>query len=235
MAGYSFAFSYSRWALWDTCPAAYKYKNIDKIPEPVSKAMERGRKVHDAAAAWVEGKSAQRPKELERFTLLADGIRAMPAELKSIEVQMAFDADNLPCSWFGPNARWRFIWDAAVVDPRRVHMDAVDWKTGSPKGSYDAQMQIFAIPAFWTEPALETFTGHLVYLDSGGVIDYPITREQFYGPSGDPARRDGLYGLWMNNAAMMESDRAFTPKPSFDACRWCNFHWKKGGPCKSGV
>jgi hypothetical protein len=149
-----------------------------------------------------------------------------------VEEQMAFDRDAKPVSWFGPNAYWRFIWDVGVISEKEVN--AVDYKTGQPRGSYDDQMQIFAIPAYWKYPDLEVFTGHLVYLDHGDSIAYKIDRAQFYGPSGDPSARDGLYGVWMNNVAAMESDRAFVAKPSNDACRWCPFHKKKGGPCTVG-
>lgn len=233
MAVYSFSFSYSRWSLWKKCPAAYKYKHIDKMPEPPSKAMERGNKAHQAIADFVANKSDAMPEVLSKFTMLGRYIADVPEGQKAIEQQLAFDRDHKPCSWFGPNAYWRFIWDAAIMGDKTV--DAVDWKTGQPRGSYDDQMQIFAIPAYWQEPELELFTGHLIYLDTGDSVPYKIDRAQFYGPSGDPAARDGLYGLWMNNVAAMESDCAFLPKPSQDACRWCHFNAKRGGPCKFGV
>lgn len=230
-----FSFSYSRWSLWAKCPAAYKYKHIDKIPEEASPAMERGRVVHLEAAAYVEGKTETMPPALERFSILADGLRAVSEDHKLIEQQMAFDRDAKPVQWFGPNAYWRFVWDAAVTNPAKTEVDAVDWKTGRPYGSYDDQMQIFSIPAYWTFPKLETFRGHLVYLDTGDTVDFEFNRDQFYGPSGDPAKRDGLYGVWLGNVAMMEADRSFQPKPSRDACRFCAFSAKKGGPCGAGV
>lgn len=231
----NFSFSYSRWSLWDKCPAAYKYKHIDKLPEKVSPAMERGRVVHLEAAAYVEGKLTDLPPALERFSTLANGLRAVPEDYKMVESQMAFDKDQKPVTWFGKNAYWRFIWDVAVLNGKKTTVNAVDWKTGKPYGSYDDQMQIFAIPAYWTFPKLETFKGHLVYLDTGDTADFEFTRDQFYGPSGDPAKKDGLYGLWMGNVAMMEADRAFRPKPSREACRFCNFNKAKGGPCEAGV
>ncbi|MGH7179596.1 MAG: hypothetical protein ACREJC_19630, partial [Tepidisphaeraceae bacterium] len=126
----------------------------------------------------------------------------------------------------------------AVDHPSRMYLAGQGLipthNTGQPRGSYDAQMQIFAIPAYWMFEKLETFKGHLVYLDTGDTVSVEYDRAQFYGPSGDPASRDGLYGLWMSNVAMMESDRAFRAKPSRDACRFCHFHQKKGGPCAVG-
>ena len=232
---FNFAFSYSRWSLWERCPAAFKYKNIDKLPEPASPAMQRGRDIHKEAEEFVLGTRRDLPESLARFKTLAEGLRAVPAGLIKVEAQMAFDRDQRPVSWFGANAYWRFIWDVGVRDPDRNHFDAVDWKTGKPYGSYDAQMQIFAIPAFWTVPDLQTFTGHLIYLDNGDAVSVTYNRAQMFGPTCDPAANDGLQGLWRSNVAMMEADQAYRPKPSRDACRFCHFSAKKGGPCREGV
>ena len=546
----NFSFSYSRWSAWDECPAKYKYKHIDKLPEPKSPAMAKGIEVHRQVAEYLESKTAERPDSLKRFTALADGLRESAKHgMCKVERQVAFDKDQKRVEWFGKNAYWRFIWDVMAFNGRGTEVNAVDWKglavdtliptpggfvrmgelkvgdlvfapdgtptritgksevkrmrcfeigfdtnadpivcdeehlwevrepsalktvvipvtelhvghrirladpiqtsrefnvvhpyvlgcwlgdghardgmiskpdaelfdhieacgyevlpiqpssdmgrtvvglrsqlrrlgvlgdkhipseyqfaivdqrralvqglmdtdgtwnktrrravftsvdesfarrfrnlvaslgeratllstqrtgfgkrvtawevhwtpltfnpfrlsrkaalvttpiapqksvavkyvkevpsvptqciavdhptrmylagrqfipthnTGQPRGSYDAQMQIFAIPAYWMFEKLETFKGHLVYLDTGDVVTVEYDRAQFYGPSGDPAAKDGLYGLWMANVAMMESDRAFRPKPSRDACRFCHFHKAKGGPCEAG-
>jgi len=116
---------------------------------------------------------------------------------------------------------------AVLDDPARpVHIEMADWKTGKMYGSYDAQMQIFSIPAFLRFPSLESFAGNLIYLESGDSVRTVYTRPQF---------ENGLNDLWRSNAAMMAADRSFTPKPSRDACRFCDFHAKKGGPCQDGV
>lgn len=231
----SFSFSYSRWSTWAECPAKYKYKHIDKLPEPKSKAMQRGIDIHEAVAAYVDGKSDVMPESLKLFEGLANDLRNMPdPKLRKVEMQVAFDKDRKRVEWFSRNAYWRFIWDVMVFNGRGKEVDACDWKTGQPRGSYDAQMQIFAIPAYWMFENLETFRGHLVYLDTGDTVMVEYDRATFYGPSGDPAQRDGLYGLWMANVAMMEADRAFRPTPSREACRFCHFHKAKGGPCDAG-
>lgn len=224
MAEYRFAFSYSRWALWKSCPAAYKYQNIDKVPVKPSPALEKGRRVHDEIAKYLAGAADQRPASLRLFTGIADGLRSLPREVRLVEHQMAFDAQRLPAGWFGPNARWRFVWDVAVT-PSPVHVDAVDWKTGKRYDSYDDQQQLFALPAFWQNPQLETFSGHWMYLDSGETDSVTFNRDQAIE----------LTRLWEGNAAMMEADRAFVPRPSQEACRFCDFSWRKNGPCKAGV
>lgn len=229
-----FSFSYSRWSTWDKCPKSYKYQYIDKIDTgPTAPALLKGRKVHDEIAKYVEGKADEMPQSLTKFTILANDLRALPPHQKHVEEQMAFDKSCRPVKWFGPNAYYRFVWDVGVESPG--HIDAVDWKTGKPYDSYDDQKQIFALPAFWLNPSLESFTGHWVYLDHDDVHTVTYTRDQVFGPTCDPAANDGLHGLWQSNAAMMEADRAYRPKPSKAACKWCDFGPNKMNICEDGV
>lgn len=227
-----FSFSYSRWSLWSKCPQAFKYQNIDKIDTgPTAKPLLHGRKVHDDAAKYVTGKMDELPDALRLFTKLAADIRALPDSKKHVEEQMGFDKSCRRTGWFGVNTYYRFVWDVGIhASP--THIDAVDWKTGRKYDSYDDQKQMFALPAFWLNPDLETFTGSWVYLDNGDVDQQTFNRAQVFGPTCDPAANDGLHGLWQANAAMMEADRAFRPKPSKDACRFCDFGKRNLGICK---
>jgi len=233
MAQYNFAFSYSRWSLWKKCPKAYKLKNVDKVDTgPTSKALINGRKVHEAVATYLQGGASEQPPQLSKhFHTVGFGLRQKyKAKYCTVERQMAFDRDNRPVSWFGKNAYTRFIWDVLVTDHRRssdvTKAQAVDWKTGKPYGSYADQMQIFSIPAFWAYPKLETFSGHLLYLDSGEDREFEVTRDQFY---------NGVERTWLGNIRMMESDQAFLPTPSKEACRFCDFGPRNLGICGEAV
>lgn len=228
MAGYSFAFSYSRWSTWKDCPKQYRLKNIDKIDTgPPSKALVEGRKVHDDIGKWLNGADEPMPDRLEKhFSVLGQQIRDLPKSVKKVEVQQAYDRDRRPVSWFGKNAYTRFIWDAAVIVDAGKKISAVDWKTGRPYGSYDDQMQIFSIPAFWTYPNCEVFTGHLLYLDTGDDKEFEFTREQF---------DSYIERTWLANISMMEADKSFPATPSRDACKFCDFGKHKLGICEDAV
>jgi len=214
----------------------FKYKHVDKIDTgPTPKALIEGRKVHDDVAHYIEGKTSEMPERLSKnFSIVGETLRQDYANMKEgvvqVEKQMAFDREAKPVSWFGANAYTRFIWDVLYVDDDRIAgvetAAAVDWKTGRPYGSYDDQMQIFSIPAFWTYPRLETFTGHLLYLDTGDDKEFEITREQFY---------THVERTWVGNIRMMEADKSYQPTPSKDACRFCDFGPRKLGICPVGV
>lgn len=221
----SFAFSYSRWSLWEKCQAAYKYKNIDKLPEPTSPALEKGRRVHDEIAKYLMGAAGECPSAATKFTTMMGALREAKAQSPAkvhVELQYAVDRDLRPVSWFGKNVWFRAAWDVLIDGHETV---AVDHKTGRPYGSYEDQKQLFALAAFWRDSAVESVTGHWIYLDTGDVHSATFTRDQA------PALTD----LWRGNAAMMESDRAFPAKPSQEACRFYSFSWRKQGPCKEGV
>ena len=108
----TFSFSYSRWSCWDECPAKYKYKHIDKLPEPKSKAMEKGIEVHRQVAEYIEGKTDERPASLRLFTGMADALRdEAKHDMCKVEKQVALDKHRKRVEWFSRNAYWRFIWD----------------------------------------------------------------------------------------------------------------------------
>lgn len=204
---YTFSFSYSRYSTWKDCPRCFHRKYIEKFEEPTSKALIEGRKVHDDAAKYLEGKM-DLPDRLSRFSVVANALRDAPAKFKAVEKQFAFDRDKRPVQWFGPNAYFRFIWDAAIWNEAGTELHAIDWKTGKPYGSYADQMQVFAFPAFWTMPSLQTFHGHLAFLDTGDDDEYVITRDQL----------PDLERVWAGNIALFEADQAFVETPG---CRWC--------------
>lgn len=232
MSGYNFAFSYSRWTTWKKCPKQYKLANIDKVDTgPTPKALLEGREVHDSVADYLKLKSNDIPPRLSKnFNFLAAQLRSFyPIGRVAVEKQMAFDRDIKPCSWFGKQAYMRFIWDVLVTDAEKIPQvtvaSAIDWKTGKPYGSYDEQMQIFALPAFWTYPNLQKFTGHLLYLDTGDDKDFEITRDQF----------PMVERTWLNNVRLMEADQSFPATPSKDSCKWCDFGRNKLNICEDWV
>lgn len=230
-----FSLSYTRWSDWNKCPAAYNYKHNLKVKEPDSPALAAGRKTHDVVAKFVAGASDEMPKVLAKhFSRLGQALHDMPKEQKQIETKMGFDIEMRPCAYFGPNVAWRFGHDVFLTYEPRVAR-AVDWKTGRRYASYDDQQQLFALPAFWSDPKLEKFVGHWLYLDDGQDDEKTFTREQVLGPSGDPAKLEGLSGVWNHNWRLMAADRAFPAKPSDEACKWCNFSWRKNGPCREGM
>lgn len=215
------AWSYSRYALYAQCPLAFKLKNIDKVPEPGSPAMERGNKVHKALASYLEGK-ATLPAEVKhpyQLGLYAE-MQAFPDKL--VEHQQGFTQQWKPTGWFAKNTWFRAIYDVALLYEDMTG-EVVDHKTGKKYGSNDEQMELFGLAFLCQYLPATHVTTRLVYVDSGEeeIAEFAATQ------------RDALKAKWEAKVAPMFSDTVFAPRPN-DKCRFCNFSKSKGGQCRFG-
>lgn len=215
------AWSYSRLALWEQCPLAFKLKNIDKIKEEQSPAMARGDKIHKQMAAFAMGTGA-RPAEAAKFGQLSDELAAMPTDIKVVEQQWGFSKSWRPTGWFGKDTWLRVILDAGVIYPDGT-ADVVDFKTGKKYGTNKDQMELFALATFCRFPHLSHVTTRLWYLDSGDEEVAEFEQDN----------RSEAIEKWEQRVAPMFEDNVFAPRPN-DKCKWCSFARSKGGQCKFG-
>lgn len=217
------AWSWSRFALYEQCPLAFKLKNIDKIEEPPSDAMQRGRDVHKALEQYIICK-ADLPAEVKHpfHRQLYAEMRAIPAENKVVEQQWGFTSKWKPMGWFGKDVWYRAVLDLGVMYDDLTY-EAVDHKTGKKYGHNDDQMELFALSVMCKYPPVTHVTTRLVYIDSG---------EQEFGefPATD---REALKAKWEAKVAPMFADTTFAPRPN-DKCRFCHFAKSKAGLCKFG-
>lgn len=218
------AWSYSRLSQWETCPAQFKYKHIDKLKEEQSPAMARGDKIHKAAAAWLTAapESLAPPIELAKFARLFGQLRAIPAEDRFVEQQWGFNAKWRPTGWFGADTWLRVVLDAGVVYPDGT-ADVIDHKTGKKYGSNQDQMQLFALATFCRFPHVSEVMTRLWYLDSGDEEVAEFKQED----------RSTMVADWEKRVAPLFADTVFAPRPN-EKCRWCSFAKSKNGPCKFG-
>ena len=110
MANLVKAWSYSRLADYEQCPAKFKYKHIDRLPDPGSAAMQRGSDIHKAGENFLKGKGKLTP-EYKYF-------KKEMAELKQlsplVEQQWGFTANWEQTGWFGNDTWLRIVCDVAV-------------------------------------------------------------------------------------------------------------------------
>lgn len=227
------AWSYSRLADYETCPARFAYKYIIKIPEAENEAFVRGNRVHKLAQDYVEGTIPEAmPPDLARF---GDLFRLMRSDTEGafIEQQWAFTDRWEVTGWFAkpPKAAWvRNIIDYGV-NHGDGHATLVDFKTGKKYDTNREQVEQFGMSALLRFPDVNTVDTRLWYLDSGdevksgtGKNDLPfITRKEL------PA----LKAKWKQRAEPMFADRIFAPRKN-QKCRWCPFSQYAGGPCRVG-
>lgn len=233
----SFAWSYSRLALHETCPAQYKAKHIDKDPrfntEP-GPPLIHGRRVHGGIAAYLIGQPFYaeqeqttytedmrfEAKKYEKFAHIVDEIKA---QQPVVEQQWGYTREYKPGPWFGPSVYFRSILDAGVLWPTN-HFSAADWKTGRPKEDHVEQMETQAIAVFQRYPQVHWVETRLFYLDTGQEKHDEFVKKDV------PA----LIAKWNKRVGIVENDKEFRPRPSDQGCKHCPLAKSKGGECAFG-
>ena len=219
------SWSYSTWSRYDECPKRTYYQKIEKLPDPIGPAGQRGIKIHKKAEDFVKGRLGDEiPKELgefeEEFFELRDkgGVTA--------EADYTYTEDWKRTKWNDWDNAWvRMKVDVEDTAPTlQEHGDLliIDHKTGR-KRNYKKQSEVYAIGAFLAHPKVEKVAIEFWYLDIAGDN---IELEQYV--------RDELKDLqlkWEGLVRPMMEDETFEPRPG-GQCRYCTFSQHKGGPCE---
>lgn len=221
------AWSYSRLALYEMCPAAFKYKNINKLPDPPGPGMARGNEIHKALADHIL-KGTARPDILKpgtkgsTFANIVDEIKSFPKDDRIVEEQWGFTKAWKATGWFGKETWWRVVLDVGVVYDDAT-AEVVDWKTGKKYDTNEDQMSQFAVAVVSRMPHIVKVTTRLAYLDTG--------QEEFaeFKASEVPKLKAGFE----KRVGAMIGDHVFPARPN-DKCKFCNFSKSKGGPCRFG-
>lgn len=216
------AWSYSRYADYKQCPAKFKFKHIDRLPDPGSPAMQRGNDIHELAEKVVRAKID------------------VPPELENVRAELEFCRDNMatPEEQWGFTNKWGWIgrpgwfgddvWFRAKTDVRLLYEDNTlllgDWKTGKMYFSNEEQIELFALAGYRRFPDVIEVDTRLWYTDQ--PADNNEIQRVYKAKELETIQRD-----WDKKVVPMFKDRRFAPTPN-DKCGWCPFSKAKGGPCK---
>lgn len=222
------AWSYSRLAKYEQCPAAFKYQFIDKLvsyddPRMQSDAAARGDRVHKGAQAFLTGVGDPSGwYEAKRHQDFAPLMEQLKANAPLVEQEWGFRANMTPTGWFAKDTWYRAKLDVAVLWEDRT-ASVVDWKTGKPYGTNDEQMEQFAWAVLSRYPELLEVETQLAYVDTGQEQRAEFARKD----------RELLDLKWRRRAAMMFDDPLYSPRPGTH-CKRCVFSKAEGGPCEFG-
>lgn len=77
--------SFSRIALYQTCPKQFEYACVKKIPRPITRAESYGSSIHNTLKKWGELEAAHQapPKQDEQLTMFAPEVEPQPLPLLS--------------------------------------------------------------------------------------------------------------------------------------------------------
>lgn len=223
------SWSFSRWSVYEECPAKAKYKFIDKLKEPGSAAMDRGSALHKQCEDFLKT-GGRVPKEVK---LIADTLKDFKKRGALAEADFTFTKDWKATRWDDWNNAWcRIKADvtiAPVIDDEVPTAEIHDFKTGGEKklankdfGEYYTQLELYGLAGLLTFPTAQVVKSSLVFIDHGVNIENPDIYKR-----GDEKK---LMKKWEMNTKRMLADTTFKPKPG-NACRWCHFSKSKNGPC----
>lgn len=248
------AWSFSRLKKYEDCPrAAYfsflnpETKALAKADMDSSKPMARGSQVHETGELYLKAKRKQKVETFVEhvtphptFGVVVKGGEweyfvddlAELRRLKAVaEQELAFTSWWAQTGWFDHDCWLRVKADATVVTLKNRHMLIIDFKTGIPRGWHEQQLDLYALAGFMSEESVDTVTAELWYTDvepsdtTDNILSYDYGREQV----------TDMQEVWAERSRPMLEDTEFRATPSRDACRWCPFSVKKGGPCEDGV
>lgn len=205
--------SLSALGLFEKCQLKYRFKYVDKLPEPRGTAASRGVDSHKIFEDVMLGKR-ELPPEFNYY-------HQMLTELKTRENypehKIALARDWTPRDWEDPEVWYRGILDLKVGDT------VYDWKTGKIYPDHDDQKSIYSLGLFSEDPTLQRVRAVHVYIDLGQQREKTFTRDEV-----PDMRRH-----WEARVTFLERTKPedMIPSPGFH-CRWCAFSASKGGPCR---
>lgn len=216
------AWSYSRLSKYEECPRAFKYKHIDKLPEPKSDAMQRGIDVHKECEDYLTGKTDVLPPTPKAMILFKSCFEDLRRHSPMVEQEWGFDATLKKTGYFAKDCWYRATLDVGVMYADDT-FTVIDHKTGNPYGTNEEQMEQFALAVFARYPQVRAVDTRLWYLDSGGELRADFFRKDFAG----------LRDKWFERVKPMFTDTTFAARPGRH-CSRCHFRRSNDGPCSFG-
>lgn len=234
------------------CPRRYQHASIDRLPQPTSYAMTKGRLVHHVFEHLYQLRASERTTDAARALVapacaevLTEEVRADIAMDDALQTRLLAETDAIIATYFamedprdvdheGVELRLTATVDGVpllgILD--RLDRDAegnlviVDYKTGSlPNRRYDAQT--FANTELYAA-LCEAGLGErptkirLLYVAQGEAIERPVTEPLLR------ARRASAAESWQR-ITRYYNDGEFPATPSSNTCRFCAFR----EPCRA--
>lgn len=209
--------SLSQHNLYKKCPTAYKFRVIERRPDPAGPAAARGQDTH----AQLEGylKTGNWAGNIREFT--RQRAETMREWGYIPEVKIALTEDWRSVEWKDPAAWVRGVIDAIHCDKNEVRMG--EWKTGKVYDDHVNQRRLYLVLALSAYPEIPKARIETIYADQDHAQEDILLRENLAVEQ----------AYWKDAVVPMLTDTFFSPRPG-GHCRWCAFSRDKGGPCLAG-
>lgn len=208
---------FSKYDVFRTCHAKFKYQFIDRLPQGSSPAMERGGDMHKNIENYLNGWSKDLLPSVENWQEAFDSLK-----LKNFKGEQSIGINKdwklLP-NWFAKSTWLRVKMDAYYIQDKKMRV--IDFKSGKYRIPSTDQIEIYAIAGISIDPTVEEVDAEFWFLDADEVYTVSYTRDQLI------ALRKKYEGL----VAPIYTEELWEPSPS-NECRWCPYSRTKNGPCR---
>ena len=206
--------SLSQYGLYQKCLSAYKFRHVERLPDPAGPAASRGTAIH----AQLEGylKTGSWDTQIPEFTLKKAEV--MWAKNYKPEVKLAFNDKWEPVDWQDSTAWVRAVIDSMAFLGNAVYMG--EWKTGKVYENHADQRHLYMTMALAHHTESEVAHIETIYVDQDHAQADEMPREKL----------EESKVMWLERVGPMLRDTFYSPRPG-QHCRWCNYSKLKGGPC----
>jgi hypothetical protein len=209
--------SLSQYNLYKKCPTAFKFRVVERRPDPAGPAAARGTDIHAQLEGYLQtGIWGGNIREFTRNK--AEVMRELGYRP---ELRLALDKDWKVVDWKEPTAWVRAVIDAFVCVEGMIDMG--EWKTGQVYDDHVNQRRLYLCMALSAFTSAEAAKIETIYADQDHAQSSELSRK---GLAAEQA-------YWKDAVVPMLTDTFFSPRPG-GHCRWCAFSRDKGGPCVAG-
>lgn len=219
------AISYSRYSMYEKCPAQYNYRYLEKSVDGGvgGPAAQRGDRIHKGIEDYYllrgelpEEVSGTIRAKLEKMREVVQAGKCTVAPEMEFALDQAleptaFDAEDCYVRGFLDNV---FIYDSEIV----IH----EYKTGKVYPEHDLQRALYGFVGLILFPRVEEIPVEGIYIDQNKVVTSKFMR----------AHLPAMTLMWRNRLDKM-SIPIYPARPGLH-CRWCPASKARGGPCQLG-
>lgn len=211
---------------FETCAYRTYLARVEKREQEESRALERGKAIHDYCEKFIRGEDPKPPRERKlklnfhrhKLEALRDLYSEYGEERVLIEQEWGFDVDWNPTGYHAKDIWARMKCDVVVLESE-TSIRIIDWKTGGKSGNepkHGAQGICYGVGAIARFPKVEHVTTEFVYLDH----KLPDLVKHF--SRGDLMI---LKPRLHQRALDLTHNHEFFPRPTQWNCRLCGFKY----------
>ncbi len=212
--------SYSSISKYLECPAAYRFRYIDKLADEPSAAMMRGTRFHKLAEDYVNAP----PEEPVPYDIRKVGLKLFQLREQHAKAEAEWYVGR---DW-EPVASKDSAMLVAIIDVHHLDGDTLklhDYKSGREYPTHATQLELYAAIGLCIYPDVKRVESSAIYFDTGHEgSQRSIIRDML------PYYRD----KWGELIVKVERDSEFRPTAG-GHCKRCSANSANGGPCTAWV